>query len=202
GRRRRAGRRVRARRDRAARDGLGAHVLLDEALDLGRADATLEARDRALLLHEHDGRDDLDAELRRELGLRVDVDAGHAQALALLPRRVGDQTAHPPRLPRRRREKEDQTGSRVAPAPWSSLSPAARNAPPPPHLHWQAVGGWYWIGVAVGFGVAIGVFAGGVLGASSVGTVIAAVLAAALGGLAGWQIGGMGEVVGGAVRGR
>jgi hypothetical protein len=60
------------------------------------------------------------------------------------------------------------------------------------------VGGWYWIGVAIGFGVAIGVFAGGVLGASSVGTVVAAVIAAALGGLAGWEIGGMGEIIGGA----
>jgi hypothetical protein len=72
---------------------------------------------------------------------------------------------------------------------------------PRPHLHWRAVGGWYWIGVAIGFGVAIGVFAGGVLGASTVGAVVAAVIAAALGGLAGWEIGGVGEIVGGAVGG-
>jgi hypothetical protein len=71
----------------------------------------------------------------------------------------------------------------------------------PAHLHWRAVGGWYWIGVAIGFGVAIGVFAGGVLGSSALWTGVAVLIGAVLGALAGWELGGWGEIVGGAVGG-
>ena len=63
------------------------------------------------------------------------------------------------------------------------------------------MGGWYWIGVAIGFGVAVGVFAGGIVGASALGTAVAAVIAAGLGALAGWELGGWVEIVGGAVGG-
>jgi hypothetical protein len=68
-------------------------------------------------------------------------------------------------------------------------------------LHWRPVGGWYWIGVAVGFGVAIGVLLGAVLGVSTVGTAIAAVIGAGLGVLVGMALGDWPEALGGGVGG-
>lgn len=70
-----------------------------------------------------------------------------------------------------------------------------------PRSYTLRVGGWYWIGVAVGLGVALGVLAAGAFGAVRGGMLAAAVVAAA-GGLAlalllwGWS-----EGVGGAAGG-
>jgi hypothetical protein len=64
------------------------------------------------------------------------------------------------------------------------------------------VGGWYWIGVAMGFGVAIGVAAAAVLGASLARTTAATAIAAALGVLAGLAVPGTwAEAIAGGVGG-
>src|SRR5438874_12779060 len=88
-------------------------VLLDHALDLRGADPTLEAGDGSLLLDEDERRHDLDAELLRELGLGVDVDARDAEPSALLACQVRDQALHTARRAGRRRAEEDQNRSRV-----------------------------------------------------------------------------------------
>jgi len=68
------------------------------------------------------------------------------------------------------------------------------------------MGGWYWIGVSVGLGAAAGVLLAGLAGRSRAALPVAGLLAAADGvGLGyligGWQPGGWGDLVGGALGG-
>src|SRR5262245_19742744 len=69
------------------------------------------------------------------------------------------------------------------------------------HLHWRTVGGWYWIGMALGFGVAIGVLAAAFLGWSNPLTALAALVAAAVGAAVGFALGDLPEVIAGGVGG-
>ena len=63
------------------------------------------------------------------------------------------------------------------------------------------MGGWYWIGLAVGLGAALGVLCAGALASSGLGTLLAVVIAAGGGILIGLGLGDWGEAIGGAVGG-
>ncbi len=64
-----------------------------------------------------------------------------------------------------------------------------------------AMGGWYWIGVAVGLSVALGVLVAGLLGASRTLLGAALVVAGGLGVLIGFALGHSEEAVGGGAGG-
>ena len=68
---------------------------LEHRLDARGARATVDPGDRALVLDEDEGRDDLDLEALGELRARVDVDAADPEAGALLPGEVREQALHP-----------------------------------------------------------------------------------------------------------
>jgi hypothetical protein len=72
----------------------------------------------------------------------------------------------------------------------------------PLRLNWRAVGGWYWIGVALGFGVGIGVLLAAILGFSPIGWVVAVVAGAGAGLAVGFALpGDWAEAIAGAVGG-
>ncbi len=83
---------------------------LEHRLDLGRADAAVEAVDDALSLDEHERRDVRDLEALGQLRLSVDVDAHDLEAGALLAREVGEQALHSACRAGALRPEEDEQG--------------------------------------------------------------------------------------------
>jgi hypothetical protein len=70
-------------------------MLLEHALDAGRADAAFEAADDALLLDQEQRRHGLDVQALREIGLLGDVEVGNAEPPALLAGEMCKQALHP-----------------------------------------------------------------------------------------------------------
>ena len=81
-----------------SRDLLG-EVRLDHLLDLGRAHASLEPADDALLLDQQQRRHDFDLHLCGRLWPLLDVDSLHVEPAALLARKVSEQALHAARRP-------------------------------------------------------------------------------------------------------
>ena len=190
-------------------------MFLEHALDLRRARAALEASDGSLSLHEDERRHDLHTELVRDVGAFVDVYRRNAQAFALPPGQMRHQAVHPSRRARFWGVEEDEKrsclyhGCQRCPYPGG---PNANHAMRPTlHLNWLAVGGWYWIGVALGFGVAIGVLLAAILGFWPLGWAVAALVAVGIGVVVGFALpgdwaeaiaGGVGGLAGAAGTGR
>lgn len=81
---------------------------LEQAADLRRADAALEAADDLAAGHDDQRWNRRDAEPFRELRPLVHIDHRYTQAPALLPRKVRDQRVHAPRRPGLLGPKEDE----------------------------------------------------------------------------------------------
>jgi predicted dehydrogenase len=93
--------------------GYETQMRLEHPLDARRADPSLEAVDDALVLHEREGRNRRHMKPVGELGLLVDVDVHHAQALTFLAGDMGDQALHAAGRPGLRGPEEDEKGTRV-----------------------------------------------------------------------------------------
>ena len=176
-------------------------MLLEEPLDLRHARAAVDPVDEALLLHQHERRHLLDAELLPQPGVLVDVDATNVQAPALLALDVREQALHPSRRPRLLVEEEDELWKRAV--AHRTLLPPLPPAKTAGLYTGRAMWEIYRIGLCAGGGVAVGLLVAalasrlGRLSAAMV-AIVAAVVAAVVAGLA---IDWIGEAIGGAVGG-
>jgi len=138
----------------------------DHALDSWCAGAALEPREDLLVGNENEGGDLGNAEPLAELGVFLDVDARHAQAVSLLAREVCEQALHPPPRARTRGREEEEERSR-RPGHYRGVSRGLRPANGcAPAGRLRAMDGpldWYLLGVVLGLGVLAGVGIVGVL---------------------------------------
>ena len=135
----------------------------------------------------------------RDVGPVVDVDLLDVELAALLARDVREQALHPARRAGPARGEEHEEGAGVG-VHGCSCPQRANRRRAGTQLHWPAMGGWYWIGVAVGLGAALGVFVSGLVRIPLAAIVVAAAAGAGVGvALDVWQPGGSVDAIGGGV---
>jgi hypothetical protein len=179
-------------------------VRLDELLDLGRIRPAFQPRDGLLAFQEDERRHPAHVESLRELGLLVDVDAGHLKPMPLLPRELREQAVHAPgRAGSPGGEEDEEIPTIAAGAPGAAGHRASFSRPgerETPSHYTENMGDWYSVGVFAGLGVALGIVAAAVLAGRRM-SLAAPFLGAAVGIVLGVVFANADEAAGGGVGG-